>query len=45
MGEAEDSQTKADNLSGGSQKDRGGSESTVGKGEARRLTDVLVWAQ
>ena len=37
MGEAEDSQAEADDLSGGSQKDRSGSESTLGEGEARRL--------
>jgi hypothetical protein len=37
MGEAEDSQAAADDLSGGSQKDRSGSESTLGQGQARRL--------
>ena len=37
MGEAEDSQAEAHDLSGGSQKDRSGSESTVGESETRRL--------
>jgi hypothetical protein len=37
MGEAEDSHAEAHDLSGGSQKDRSGSESTVGEGEALRL--------
>ena len=35
MGEAENRQAEANDLSGGTQKDRGGSESTVGEGEAR----------
>jgi len=38
MGEAEESQAEADNLSGGQEADRGGPESKVGEGEARRLT-------
>jgi len=37
MGEAEDRQAEAHDLSGGSQKDRGGAESKVGEGQARRL--------
>ena len=36
MGEAEDSQAEAHDLSGGSQKDSAGAESTVGKDEARK---------
>ena len=35
MGEAEDSQAEAHDLTGRSQADRGGAESTVGEGEAR----------
>ena len=37
MGEAQDSQAEADDLGGGQEADRGGAESTVGEGEARRL--------
>jgi len=37
MGKAESSQAEADHLSGRQEADRGGSESTVGEGEARRL--------
>jgi hypothetical protein len=37
MGEAENSHTQAHHLSGWSQADRGGTESQVGEGEARRL--------
>jgi hypothetical protein len=33
MGEDEDSQAEADNLSGGQEADRGGAESKVGEGE------------
>jgi hypothetical protein len=38
MGEAEDSQAEAHDLSGGQETDRSGSESTVGEGEALRLS-------
>ena len=38
MGEAENSHAEADDLSGGSQKDRSGAESKVGKGEAGGLS-------
>ena len=40
MGEAEGSQAEADDLSGGTQKNCGGSESTMGEGETRRLTHI-----
>jgi hypothetical protein len=39
MGEAEDGQFDADQISGGTQEDRGGVESTVGEGEERRLKE------
>ena len=37
MGYAKDSHAEADDLTGGSQKDRSGSKSTVGEAEARSL--------
>jgi hypothetical protein len=39
MGKAEDSQTKADDLGGGPQADRGGPASEMGQGKARRLKE------
>ena len=36
MGKAEDGQAEADDLSSGTQEDRGCAESTVGEGEGRR---------
>ena len=38
MGEAENSQAEADDISSRSQKDRSSSESTLGEGEARRVS-------
>jgi hypothetical protein len=40
MGKATNSQAEAHDISSGSQKDRSGSESTVGEGEARRTRTV-----
>jgi hypothetical protein len=39
MGKAEDRQTKADDLGGGPQADRGGTASEMGQGKARRLME------
>jgi hypothetical protein len=39
MGKAEESQTKADDLGGGPQADRGGTASEMGQGKARRLME------
>jgi hypothetical protein len=44
MGEAENSHTKAHDLSGGSQKDRGCTESTVGEIEEGSLKRALIAA-
>jgi hypothetical protein len=43
MGEAEDSQAEGNDLSGGSQENRGGAESTVGEGEARSLKELRIF--
>ena len=40
MGEAEDRQAEANDLSGGAQADRGGAESTVGEGEEGRVKET-----
>ena len=40
MGAAEDSRAEADDLNGGTQKDRCSAEGTVGEGEALRLASA-----